>query len=108
MNGLSDVLFNKISHCYIRVNQIQQRYDGCIEVYCIVKNFGSKKPGKLQQFTKFFANFHYFLNNSHANGLRLAKVFSAKLPTVLIPQTFLQPTFLLSDNCKIFLNFKLF
>ena len=35
MNGLSDVLFNKISDCYIRVNQIQQRYDDCIKVYIL-------------------------------------------------------------------------
>ena len=47
-----------------------------------VKNFG--EFGKLQQFTKFFANFRYFHNIPCANGLQFMKVFSAKLPTVLI------------------------
>ena len=40
-----------------------------------------------------FTNFHYFHNIPYANGLQFAKVFSAKLPTVLIRQTFLLPFF---------------
>ena len=47
----------------------------------VVKKFGGF--GKLQQFAKFFANFHYFHNISYANDLQFNKVFSAKLLTIL-------------------------
>ena len=57
-----------------------------ITIYRTVKNFG--KFGKLQQFAKFFANFHYFHNILYANGLQFAKGFSTKLPTVLTCQSF--------------------
>ena len=51
------------------------------------KHFG--EFGKLQHFVKFFANFHKkFHNIPYANGLYFIKVFSAKLPTVLIPKLF--------------------
>ena len=67
--------------------------------YRTVKNIGGKKNfgefGELQKFTKFFANFYYFHNTSYANRLHFAKVFSAKLPTVLIRQTFYHQSFLL-------------
>ena len=58
--------------------------------YHTVKNFG-----ELQHFAKFFATFHNFRNIPYANGLHFVKVFSSKLPTVLIHQTFLPPKFLL-------------
>ena len=35
-----------------------------------------------------FSNFYCFHNIPYANGLQFIKVFSAKLPTVLIRQTF--------------------
>ena len=41
----------------------------------------------------FFANLHYFYNIPYANELKFAKVFSAKLPVVLIRPTFLLPKF---------------
>ena len=63
-----------------------------VQIYRTVKNFG--KLGKLQQFAKFFANFHYFHNIPYANKLQRTKGFSAKLPTVLIRQTFLLLKFL--------------
>ena len=37
-----------------------------------VKNFG--EFGKLQQFAKFFVNFHYFHNIPYANELQFTKV----------------------------------
>ena len=58
-------------------------------VYCTVKNFG-----ELQQFT---ANFHYFYNIPMQINFNSPKYFSAKLPTILICQTFLLPKFLLHD-----------
>ena len=45
--------------------------------YLYSKNIGRKKLWwicKLQQFAKFFANFHNFCNIPYANGLKLAKV----------------------------------
>ena len=41
----------------------------------------------------FFVNFHYFHNIPYANGLQFIKVFSAKLPTVLIHQNFTAKVF---------------
>ena len=43
--------------------------------------------------TSFFTNFYNFHNILYANELQFAKGFSAKLPTVLICQTFLLPKF---------------
>ena len=67
--------------------------------YVATVNLGGKNVfgefGELQQFAKSFANFHYFHNIPYANVLQFAKVFSTKLPTVLIGQMFLQPKFLL-------------
>ena len=68
--------------------------DGWFEqdVYHTVKTLMVKsldKLGKLQDFTKFFANFDYFHNIPYADGLQFAKGFFAKLPTVHIHQTFL-------------------
>ena len=69
----------------------------CSYIYCTVKkhwrwkNFG--EFGELQHFAKFVANFHNFHNILYANGLQFAKVFSTKLHTVLIRQTFLPPKF---------------
>ena len=40
---------------------------------------------------RFSANFQYFHKIPYANGLQFTKVISAKLPTVLIHQTFLPP-----------------
>ena len=55
-----------------------------------VKNFG-----ELQHFAKFFANFHDFHSIPYVNGLQFTKAFYAKLPTVLIHQTFYHQIFLL-------------
>ena len=54
-----------------------------------VKNFG--EFSELQH----FANFHYFHNIPYANGLQFTKVFSVKLSTVLVYQTFCHQSFLL-------------
>ena len=54
-----------------------------------VKNFGDFS--ELQH----FANFHYFHNIPYANGLQFTKVFSVKLSTVLVYQTFCHQSFLL-------------
>ena len=72
-------------------------------MYHTVKNFRGKNFGELQQFAKFFANFHYFHNIPYANNLQFANVFSTKLPTVFICQTFLLPTFLYTIPMIIFL-----
>ena len=52
-----------------------------------VKNIGGKKVADYSNSPSFFANFYYFHNIPYANGLQFTKVFSAKLPTVLIHQT---------------------
>ena len=70
------------------------------------KSFG--EFGKSQHFAKFFANFDYFHNIPYANGLQFAKVFSAKLPTVLIRQPFLLPKFLLYGSFFTFDPYFLF
>ena len=48
---------------------------------------------QITAFHQLFANFHNFHNIPYANGLQFAKGFSAKLPTVLIHQSFLPPKF---------------
>ena len=66
--------------------------------------------GELQHFAKFFAYFHNFHNIPYAKGFQFAKVFSAKLPTVLIHQSFLLPKFFAvwyPGNHKIWLWAKL-
>ena len=52
-----------------------------------VKNF-AEFGGELQQFAKFFANFHHLHNIPYAN----------EFPTVLIHQSFLPPEFLLYSS----------
>ena len=59
----------------------------------MVKNLGEFGELHHDQFNKFFANFHYFHIIPYANGFHFAKVFSTKLPTVLIHQTFLSLNF---------------
>ena len=49
--------------------------------------------GELQQFTKFFVNFHYLHNIFYAKRLQFAKYLSVKFPTVLIRQTILPSNF---------------
>ena len=58
-------------------------------LYC--KNIGGEKLANLANYSispSFFANFHNFHNIPYASGLQFAKVFFAKLPTVLIRQSF--------------------
>ena len=66
-------------------------------IYHTVKNIGGKNTlANLVNYSispSSFANFHNFHNIPYANGLQLVKVFSAKLPTVLIRQSFLPPKF---------------
>ena len=64
-----------------------------IYIYCTVKNIcGEKTLENLANYSispSFFTNVYNFHSISNANGLQFAKVFPAKLPTVLIHQSFL-------------------
>ena len=63
------------------------------------KNIGGEKTlenlANYSILPSFIANFYDFHNIPYANGLQFAKGISAKLPTVLVCQTFLPPKFLL-------------
>ena len=61
-------------------------------IYRTVKNIGGEKTKNYSILPWFFlfCNFH---NIPYAIGLQFAKIFSAKLPTILICQTFLPPKF---------------
>ena len=61
-----------------------------ITIYCTAKNIGGDKTlANYSISLQVFTNFHNFHNIPYANGLQFDKVFSAKLPTVLIHQSFL-------------------
>ena len=54
------------------------------------KNIGGKKLRQITVIRQvFIANFRYFHNIPYSNGLQFTEGFSAKLPTVLIHQSFL-------------------
>ena len=62
-------------------------------MYRTVKSIGSEKTLANLANYKYFSNFHNFHNIPYANGLQFAKVFSTKLPTFLICQSFYRQSF---------------
>ena len=67
----------------------------CLTIVPLSKNIGGKKLWRITAICHIFANFHYFPNIPYVNGLQFANVFPAKLPTVLLRQTFYCQSFLL-------------
>ena len=65
-------------------------------IYHTVKNIGGKKTLANYNFAKFFGNLTFPMQMDFNS---VPKVFSAKIPTVLIRQTFLPPKFLLYGIC---------
>ena len=53
----------------------------------------AKKTGELQEFAKFFANFHYFHNISYANGFNLPKFFLPNFLQFLFTKLFTAKVF---------------
>ena len=69
-----------------------------IYIYCTVKNICGEKLWRIWRITAFHQAFLpiftiSIVHISYANGLQFAKVFPAKLPTVLICQSFLLSKF---------------
>ena len=70
-------------HCYIP-SFINKLY-----VYRTIKNIGGEKTSANYSILQLFVSFYNFYNIPYADRLQFAKVFSTKLPTVLILPKFL-------------------
>ena len=89
-------IVSKISRMWSQFhNLVHLKKDSCSHYYVLYnKNFGGEKTlTNYSNSPSFITNFYYFHNIPYANGLQFTKVFSAKLPTILMCQTFYCQTF---------------